>query len=140
MTSIVHDLAATAGELQHAFHRQVGMTRSRVRLLTAVPAGGEIGQAELRDRLGLAGAVMTRLVKELERDGLVTRRLDPSDNRYTLVALTPAGRSAAEGLAAAHAAFLDRLLRDIDAADERAARRVLAALRAACSDPREDAS
>jgi DNA-binding MarR family transcriptional regulator len=32
--------------------------------------------------------VVTRLVKQLEARGLITRRPDPADNRFTLVRLT----------------------------------------------------
>ena len=51
-------------------------------------AAKELSQAELQKRLGVDGAVITRLVKQLEAKGLVVRRADPADNRFTLVGLT----------------------------------------------------
>lgn len=134
MTSLVHDLASTAAELQQAFHRHVGMSRSRATVLAAMPTNGDISQARLRQSLELDGAAVTRLVQALERDGLVVRRLDPADNRFTLVSLTASGHAAVADLTAAHEAFLGRLLREVTDEDEQVVRHVLATLRAACSD------
>jgi DNA-binding MarR family transcriptional regulator len=68
--------------------------------------------------LGIDGATVTRLVKRLESDGLVARRLDPADNRFTLASLTPAGEELVAELRAAHRIFQERLLADIDAGQQ----------------------
>jgi DNA-binding MarR family transcriptional regulator/GNAT superfamily N-acetyltransferase len=65
----------------------------------------EIGPAPLttralRERLGLDSGYLSRLLRRLERDGLVTVGPDPADRRRRLVGLTPAGR--------AHRAELER--------------------------------
>src|SRR5262249_40871431 len=57
---------------------------------------GEISQAELAQRLDMEGALLTRFVKRMEADGLLTRRVDPRDNRFTLVSLAPAGQAILE--------------------------------------------
>ena len=49
----------------------------------------ELSQADLQQHLGVEGPVITRIVKQMEAEGLVTRRADPKDNRYTLVAMKP---------------------------------------------------
>jgi DNA-binding MarR family transcriptional regulator len=46
----------------------------------------------LQQHLGVEGAVVTRIVKQLEAEGIVTRCADPQDNRFTLVELTPETR------------------------------------------------
>jgi DNA-binding MarR family transcriptional regulator len=56
------------------------------------------------------GASITRLVKELEGEGLVGRRTDPADNRYTLAGLTAAGTRLAAELQERHRAYQRRLL------------------------------
>ncbi|MDR3588945.1 MAG: MarR family transcriptional regulator [Negativicutes bacterium] len=56
----------------------------------------ELSQAELQKRMGVDGAVITRLVKQLEAKGLVVRRPDPADNRFTLVTLTEKASRMAE--------------------------------------------
>jgi DNA-binding MarR family transcriptional regulator len=68
-----------------------GMSQSRLDIIRALYTA-EMTQADLQHQLGVEGPGITRLVKQLEAEGLVTRRPDPSDNRYTRVALTPAAR------------------------------------------------
>lgn len=79
-------------DMSRAISQHTGMSFSRVLLLHELMHEGEISQAELQKRLGMEGALVTRFVKQMETSSLVTRRADPKDNRYTLVALTPAGR------------------------------------------------
>ncbi len=47
--------------------------------------------ARLAQLQGTTPANMTGMVRRLERDGLVTRRNHPTDNRVKLIALTPEG-------------------------------------------------
>jgi DNA-binding MarR family transcriptional regulator len=42
--------------------------------------------------LGVQPQSLTRLLAELERQGLITRRPDAADRRRSLIAITPAGR------------------------------------------------
>jgi DNA-binding MarR family transcriptional regulator len=59
----------------------------------------ETSQAELVQRLGMEGTLVTRFVKDMEHSGLLTRRRDPHDNRFSLVTLTPAGLDIARRMA-----------------------------------------
>jgi DNA-binding MarR family transcriptional regulator len=68
------------------------MSQSRLQILHELFHSEELSQAELQERLGVEGAVITRIVKQLEAARLVTRRADPQDNRFTLVALSPEAR------------------------------------------------
>ena len=79
--------------MSRAISQHAGMSFSRLLLLHELMHGGEISQADLEKRLGMEGALVTRFAKQMETGGLVHRRADPKDNRYTLVSLTPAGRS-----------------------------------------------
>lgn len=49
---------------------------------------------ELSERVVLSRSRVSRLVDDLEREGLVDRHPDPDDGRATLACLTPAGRDA----------------------------------------------
>ena len=69
-----------------------GMSQSRLQIMHELFHAEELTQAELQHHLGVEGAVITRIVKQLEAAGLVVRRADPRDNRFTLVALTPEAR------------------------------------------------
>jgi DNA-binding MarR family transcriptional regulator len=93
---------------------------------------------DLSRRVVLSRSRVSRLVDDLEREGLVGRSPDPDDRRATLACLTPAGRAALRRAApvylrgieryfAAHldererATIADALQRVIDANDRRAA-------------------
>ncbi|GCE16777.1 MarR family winged helix-turn-helix transcriptional regulator [Dictyobacter kobayashii] len=81
------------------YERHVGMSQSRLTLLLELRQTGEMSQAELVQRLGMEGTLVTRFVKQMEGSGLLTRRSDPRDNRFTLVTLTPAGERIAQQMA-----------------------------------------
>ena len=80
-------------DLLHFYERRLGMSQSRVLLLHEVMHAGEISQIELAQRLGIEAALLTRFAKQMEASGLLSRRVDPHDNRYTLVTLTQTGQN-----------------------------------------------
>ena len=47
----------------------------------------------MSDDIGITVGAVSKLIDRLERDGLVQRRLNPSDRRSSLIALTAAGGS-----------------------------------------------
>jgi DNA-binding MarR family transcriptional regulator len=93
-------------------------------------ARGEISHAALQEYLRLDGATITRLVKEFEAEGVLHRRLDPQNNRYTLVSLTPTGQQVVAELQSAHRTFQRRLLDGISPGDQEAMMRALERLQA----------
>jgi DNA-binding MarR family transcriptional regulator len=104
-------------DMARAFARRVGMSLSRMEVLHELMHADEISQAELARRLDMEGALLTRFVKQMEADGLVTRRVDPTDNRFTLVRLAPAGQAALEKMDALGEAFGSQLLEGLSAAE-----------------------
>lgn len=80
------------GVLDDSFLRS-GRPFAEARLLFEI---GNDGAAvlELRHRLGLDSGYLSRLLRELERDGLVVSVPDPADARRRLVRLTRSGRDA----------------------------------------------
>ncbi|NUW42279.1 MarR family winged helix-turn-helix transcriptional regulator [Nonomuraea rhodomycinica] len=124
------ELTGAYAEVRQAFADHVGMSRPRLQILMRLWRHGETSHSDLRQVLGLDGASVTRLVKGFEADGLVARRLDPRDNRYTLARLTPAGERTAAGLADAHRLYQARLLDGVPPRDRETVLRVLARLRA----------
>jgi DNA-binding MarR family transcriptional regulator len=109
------ELGTTCTELRQAFARHVGMSPHRVQVLVRLWRDGETSHSDLRHALGIDGASVTRLVKEFEAEGLVGRRLDPADNRYTLAALTSTGKRMAADLERSHQAYQERLLDGVTA-------------------------
>jgi DNA-binding MarR family transcriptional regulator len=55
-------------------------------------------QLRLAQQLGIDKTVMTYLIDDLERAGLVERRPDPTDRRARQITVTPAGRERLTGL------------------------------------------
>src|ERR1700753_1522058 len=66
------------------------MPRGPPRLLFEIGAGPATTR-ELRTRLGLDSGYLSRLLRRLERDGLVAVSPDPADRRRRRVSLTTAG-------------------------------------------------
>jgi DNA-binding MarR family transcriptional regulator len=113
-------LADVCAASRQAFLQHIGMSQPRIHLLSVLARVGEISHAALQEHLGLDGATITRLVKQFETEGVVRRRLDPQNNRYTLVSLTPSGHQVVAELQTAHRAFQRRLLDGISPADQQA--------------------
>jgi DNA-binding MarR family transcriptional regulator len=123
-------LASVCSESRQAFDQHVGMSQIRRQLLTRLSEIGEISHAALQQHLAADGATITRLVKQFESEGVLSRRLDPQDNRYTLVSLTVSGQHVVAGLRAAHRLFQTRLLAGIPREEQEMVLRVLERLRA----------
>jgi DNA-binding MarR family transcriptional regulator len=127
--TLLHQLAQACAEAKQAFAQHIGMSQARYQLLALLAQHGEISHAALQQQLGLDGATITRLVKQYEAEGLVSRRLDPQDNRYMLASLTPSGQQTVAGISAAHRVFQTRLLDGITREEQEVVTHVLNRLR-----------
>jgi DNA-binding MarR family transcriptional regulator len=127
--TLFQHIAYACSETRQSFDQHIGMSQPRRQLLTLVSQAGEISHAALQQQLAVDGATITRLVKQFESEGMLSRRLDPQDNRYTLVALTASGQQIVAELRAAHSVFQTRLLAGITSAEQEGMIRVLERLR-----------
>jgi DNA-binding MarR family transcriptional regulator len=128
--SLFQQLAFACSEAKQTFAQQLGMSQARWQLLMLLERHSEMSHATLQQQLSLDGATITRLVKQFEAEGTVRRRLDPQNNRYTLVSLTPAGHALTAEIHASHRAFQTRLLSGITREEQEVMLRVLERLRA----------
>jgi len=126
---LFQQLAFACSEAKQTFAQQLGMSQARWQLLMLLERHGEISHATLQQQLSLDGATITRLVKQFEAEGTVRRRLDPQNNRYTLVSLTAAGQRIVAGLRETHRAFQTRLLDGISRQDQEILVRAIERLR-----------
>lgn len=127
--TVVQMIARTYHALVPQFERHVGMGKTRWQILSTLQRAGEISQAALQQQLHLDGAAITRQVKQLEEDGLVQRRTDPHDNRYTLVTLAPDGQALAGLMNEQRATFQAQLTAGIPEEDLVVLRRCLSQIR-----------
>jgi DNA-binding MarR family transcriptional regulator len=98
-------------------------------------------QLELAHHLGVDRTVMTYLLDDLERDGLIERRPDPADRRARRIAVTERGRDLLAALGERLTAAEDRVLAGLDGpADREAFRGLLGRLAAHLSAEDPDAS
>ncbi len=87
----------------------------QARLLWQLGAGGPQDVRGLRARLGLDSGYLSRLLRALERDGLVVVEPHPDDRRVRTVRLTEAGREERAVLESRSAALAASLLAPLDA-------------------------
>jgi MarR family transcriptional regulator for hemolysin len=80
-------LKAFVGALDRKL-KDTGVSPAQFLALAHLIALGPLSQSELVDRLSITSATGVRLVDRMERDGWVTRQLDPKDGRVKLVVLT----------------------------------------------------
>jgi DNA-binding MarR family transcriptional regulator len=69
-----------------------GVTPSQLSALSTLDRHGAMRLADLANHEGIARSTITRIVRQLEDSGLVTRQPDPSDGRSAIAALSPVGR------------------------------------------------
>jgi DNA-binding MarR family transcriptional regulator len=82
------------GEIRHVHTglSALGWSASQGALGALHCGEGPIIMSDLGEELGVTPRNVTKLVDELEAEGLVRRLPHPSDRRATLIALTPKGR------------------------------------------------
>lgn len=76
--------------------RASGLSGPRLSALSVVVYGGPISVGDLAAAEQVRPPTISRLVRDLERDGLVERTTDPRDERVQRVAATAAGRRVLE--------------------------------------------
>jgi DNA-binding MarR family transcriptional regulator len=74
------------------FERCTGISQSRLEILRELFKAEEITQRALQKKVNIDHAAVTRHLKQLEEKGMVIRRKNPEDNRFTYVRLTEEGK------------------------------------------------
>jgi DNA-binding MarR family transcriptional regulator len=130
-THLFREIFRTYQVLIAGFERATGMTSSRFMLMRLL-AGAEraLGIAEMAGRLEIDRAAVTRLLQDLEREGLVSRFADAKDGRRSYVAPSAQGRAAFEQVHARIHELERALSTDLGEREMREAAVTLAKLRA----------
>jgi DNA-binding MarR family transcriptional regulator len=94
-------------------------------VLAATARSDPRSQLELASHLGVDRTVMTYLLDDLEKAGLIERRPDPADRRARRIAATASGRRLLEERSQRLAAAEDQVLSGLDSEQDRVAFRAL---------------
>ena len=131
------DLGWSLGAVMRAYLRAAGAAVVDVpggprghQVLAAADRGEAATQLALAQHLGVDRTVMTYLIDDLERAGLVERRPDPADRRARRILLTEDGRARLDALERALRRVEDDLLAPLDPDERPVLRRLLARLAA----------
>ncbi|HGE5782161.1 TPA: MarR family winged helix-turn-helix transcriptional regulator [Bacillus pseudomycoides] len=89
---ILYKLHFLNKEVSSKFEGCTGISQSRLELLHQLYQVEELSQKALQKEVNIDNAAITRHLKQLEANGMITRRKNPDDNRITLVRLTKDGR------------------------------------------------
>ncbi|MFD1175912.1 MarR family winged helix-turn-helix transcriptional regulator [Paenibacillus puldeungensis] len=112
---ILYRLHFLSKEINSKFSECTGISQSRLELLHQLyQIEGELSQQELQQELKIDNAAITRHVKQLEADGMITRRKKASDNRVTLVQLTDYGRQKISSFQEEKKRFVASMLKEIN--------------------------
>jgi DNA-binding MarR family transcriptional regulator len=96
-----------------------GLTPSRLSALSVVVFAGPISMGDLARAEQVRAPTVSRLVRELERDGLVRRKVDTRDARIQWLTATPRGRRVLQAGRARRVSRLAADLRGLSASDRR---------------------
>ncbi|GIP57171.1 MarR family transcriptional regulator [Paenibacillus sp. FSL W8-0186] len=102
------------------FERNTNMSLSRYELLHQLFQTDEMTQSTLQKSVNIDNAAITRHLKQLESQGMVARRRNPSDHRETFVSLTSEGREQILGCSAEKRCFVDQMLQGFSPEELRA--------------------
>jgi MarR family transcriptional regulator, organic hydroperoxide resistance regulator len=103
-------ISRTARFIAQQLEEQLDLSTPQMRILFEALEPEGVSQAVLCKQYQVDPASITRTVQAMERDGLVTRHVDESDNRYMRVYATEKGRILAESLPAKIASFEQHLV------------------------------
>ena len=78
----------------------------------------ELNPSEISDRQGVSRNTMSSFIRKLEEEGLVERRLDPSDRRRFNISLTDAGRSVVREHTHHHLETIDRFFSALSSTEQ----------------------
>ncbi len=135
--SIEESAGFTLAKVCRAHRGNVGELLAEVGLhvgqeMVLIELWGEDGLrgGELAERLGVEPPTVTKMLRHLERCGLVSRRQDPEDARSFRVYLTDEGRSLEEPVARCWERVEEKTLAGMSAGERRSFHRLLTKVRA----------
>ena len=107
---ILNLLIGLTNKISPKFERCTGISSTRLAILQILCECNEINQSQLQKHINIDSAAITRHLKQLEADGMVTRHKNPIDNRETFVRLSEEGHQRIEGYKSEKQNFIQQIL------------------------------
>lgn len=118
---MIHDIYVMLDDGDRRVLRPFGLTIPQYRVLQSLDETDGQRLTTLSERLLRAKSTITRIIDQLEHDGLVARTSDDDDRRAQRVVLTPAGGELLYSARVAHEkALIFRFTAALDEADQTA--------------------
>jgi DNA-binding MarR family transcriptional regulator len=106
------------GEVRARMRESFGTTLPRFDLLAQLDrARNGLTMGELSSRLMVSNGNVTGLTDALEREGLVSRELEPDDRRSLRIRLTQAGKRAFDAMTPVHEEWIDMMMAGLTRAE-----------------------
>lgn len=128
---VFHAFRRTAHLHKHVFMRRLaekGTHPGQAMSLWMLAKHDGMTQRDLADLLHVSRPTVTVMLQKMEKAGLIERRVDETDQRYTRLHLTPAGRRLHERILTVHADIVDATVARMTEADQRELERLLGIL------------
>ena len=126
---LASDLRIVLGQLMRRLRAEHGFSLSHGAVLGRLDRGGAQSVSDLATHERIRPQSMAQTVKDLEGDGLVSRRPDPDDGRHALVELTPQGLEALQADRRRRVGWLAGAIEELTAEERAALRKALPLLR-----------
>jgi DNA-binding MarR family transcriptional regulator len=124
---LMDELGFVARALYHAGEESLedaGLSLAQHRVLMhlffaeQIDGCAELNPSEISERQRVSRNTMSSLIRNLEDDGLVERRLDPQDRRRFNISVTERGRALIDEHMHSHLEMIDRCFGAFDAAEQ----------------------
>ncbi|WP_270996361.1 MarR family winged helix-turn-helix transcriptional regulator [Listeria seeligeri] len=99
-------------EISHVFEQQTNKSFTKVEILFHIKQSPGQSQNKLKENLYIDSASITRHLKRMEEQGLITREKKDENKRYTYLFLTPIGEAELASLLAEKEKFQNEALAD----------------------------
>ncbi len=101
---------------EHAIHKrefqtikESGLTNAQFGVLEALYNKGDLKICELIEKILTTSGNITVVIKNLEKEGLVTKNLDPEDRRAAIISITDKGRKIIEEILPEHIKNINKI-------------------------------
>ncbi|MFU0842296.1 MAG: MarR family transcriptional regulator, 2-MHQ and catechol-resistance regulon repressor [Burkholderia sp.] len=90
---VLHRILSTVDRRTARLAAEAGLTLSQFSVLEALLSKGDMTVGEVKQAVLSSDGTIPVVVRNLEKEGCLVRKADPSDRRRCILSITPQGRS-----------------------------------------------